>query len=218
MPAIPLNSGRLVNKQSVQFLSKVDATMRRVVNQIGPCELHPKRLPPFQSLVHAIIHQQLNGQAAGTIFRRFRTLCGNGRFPTPKAIIACGVQRMRSAGISRAKAQYILELANRAKDGRLPTLKECDQMTDQQLLENLTEIKGVGRWTAEMLLIFNLGRPDVLPVHDLGVRRGFQKAYRKKNLPDPDELDSIGTKWAPHRTTAALYFWQVADFDPAKKR
>lgn len=88
-------------------------------------------------------------------------------------------------------------------------------MTDEQLLESLTASKGVGRWTAEMLLIFNLGRPDVLPVHDLGVRRGFQKAYRKRRLPEPDELASIGAKWAPYRTTAALYLWRAADSDPA---
>ena len=189
--------------------------MRRIVRQIGPCELRPKRLPPFQSLVHAIIHQQLSGQAAGTIFRRFQTRCGNGHFPSPEAVLACGVEGMRAAGISRPKARYILELATRAKDGRLPTLRRCDQMSDEQLLESLTESKGVGRWTAEMLLIFNLGRPDVLPVHDLGVRRGFQKAYRKRRLPEPDELASIGVKWAPYRTTAALYLWRAADSDPA---
>lgn len=191
--------------------------MRQVVSRIGPCELRPKRLPPFQSLVHAIIHQQLSGQAAGTIFRRFQTLCGDGKFPSPDVVLSCGVDGLRPAGLSRAKAQYIVELAARAKEGRLPTLKQCDKMTDRDLLENLTEIKGVGRWTAEMLLIFNLGRPDVLPIHDLGVRRGFQKAYRKKHIPEPDELEAVGVKWAPHRTTAALYFWRVADFDPAKE-
>ena len=107
---------------------------------------------------------------------------------------------------------YIHDLAARAVDRRLPTLKTCDKMTDAELVEVLTDIKGVGRWTVEMLLIFNLGRPDVLPVHDLGVRRGYKIAYRKRSMPTPEQLDRIGVKWSPYRSTAAWYLWRAADF------
>ena len=121
------------------------------------------------------------------------------------------LDKLRSAGLSRPKARYILNIARRTKAGRVPTLVQCDAKSDLELLEILTEIKGVGRWTAEMLLIFNLGRPDVLPVHDLGVRRGFQIAYEKRKMPLPEQLERFGERWRPHRTTAALYLWRAAN-------
>lgn len=189
-----------------------DPTMSRLIAHCGSCTLKPRRLPPFQSLTHAIIHQQLSGAAAGTILRRFKALYGNGRFPPPKQVVETDLATLRTAGLSNAKARYIHELAQQAVDGELPTLKRCDGMTDQQLIEMLTGLNGIGRWTAEMLLIFNLGRPDVLPVHDLGVRRGYQIAYRKRQLPSPETLDRIGVKWSPYRTTAAWYLWRAADF------
>jgi len=191
---------------------QTDPIMAKLIEHCGPCTLRPRRLPPFQSLAHAIIHQQLSGKAAGTILKRFKAIYKSSRFPSPKLVAETSLPTLRSAGLSRAKATYIHDLAQRAVNGKLPNLKRCDQMTDQQLIETLTEIKGVGRWTSEMLLIFNLGRPDVLPVHDLGVRRGYQIAYRKRQLPSPEQLDRIGVKWAPYRTTAAWYLWRAADF------
>jgi DNA-3-methyladenine glycosylase II len=186
--------------------------MAKLINRVGPAKLQPRRLPPFESLVHAIIHQQLNAKAAGTILGRFRALFGGDAFPTPQAVLGAPPERLRSAGLSGPKSGYILGLAQQAAAGLIPTLPQCDGMTDDQLLERLTGIKGIGRWTAEMLLIFNLGRPDVLPVHDLGVRKGFQLAYRKQKLPEPEQLGRFGARWAPYRTTAAWYLWRAADF------
>jgi DNA-3-methyladenine glycosylase II len=189
-----------------------DPVMARLIDRIGPVKMRPRRLPPFQSLAHAIIHQQLNGQAARTILRRFLALFGSDSFPAPEAVLKQSPERLRSAGLSRPKASYVLGVAQQAVDGHIPTLDECDRMADAEIMERLTSIKGVGRWTAEMLLIFNLGRPDVLPVHDLGVRKGFQFAYRKRRLPEPEQLARYGARWAPHRTAAAWYLWRAADF------
>jgi 3-methyladenine DNA glycosylase/8-oxoguanine DNA glycosylase len=186
--------------------------MARLIDRIGPVKLRARRLPPFESLTHAIIHQQLSGQAAGTILGRFRALFGSDGFPAPEAVLKQSPERLRSAGLSRPKASYVLGIAQKAVDGHIPTLDECDRMTDAEIVERLTSVKGVGRWTAEMLLIFNLGRPDVLPVQDLGVRKGFQFAYARRRLPAPEQLALYGARWAPHRTTAAWYLWRAADF------
>jgi len=185
--------------------------MAKLISRCGPCDLKPRRLSPFQSLAQAIIYQQLNGKAAGTILKRFKGLYHGSKFPKPAQVVDTPFDTLRSAGLSRGKATYIHGLAQHAVVGKLPSLKQCDMMTDSELLEALTAIKGVGRWTAEMLLIFNLGRPDVLPVHDLGVRRGFKIAYRKRQMPTPEALDRHGVKWSPHRSMAAWYLWRAAD-------
>jgi len=186
--------------------------MAGLIDRVGPPKLRPRRLPPFQSLTHAIIHQQLSGQAAGTILGRFRALFGDDDFPAPEAIVRASPDLLRSTGLSRPKASYVMGIAQKAVDGHIPTLDECDRMTDEEILARLIQIKGVGRWTVEMLLIFNLGRPDVLPVDDLGVRKGFQFAYGKRKLPEPEQLARYGVRWAPYRTTAAWYLWRAADF------
>jgi len=186
--------------------------MARVIDRVGAPKLLPRRLPTFQSLTHAIIHQQLSGKAAGSILGRFGALFAGDGFPTPAAVLAVSPAQLRSAGLSRPKTGYVLGLAQKAMDGHIPTLEECDGMADAQIMEQLAGIKGVGRWTIEMLLIFNLGRPDVLPVHDLGVRKGFQFAYHKRRLPEPEQLARYGMRWAPHRTTAAWYLWRAAAF------
>ncbi len=186
--------------------------MAGLIDRIGPMTLRPRRLPPFQELTRAIIYQQLSGKAAGTILGRFQALFGDHDFPGPEALLEIPHERLRSAGLSRQKAAYILGLAQQAANGLIPTLAQCDGMTDEQLLEQLTAIKGIGRWTVEMLLIFNLGRLDVLPIHDLGVRKGFQSAYGKRKLPAPELLGRFGRRWAPYRTTAAWYLWRAADF------
>jgi DNA-3-methyladenine glycosylase II len=199
-----------VYKRALAHL-RIDPVMARVIDRIGAPELRPRRLPPFQSLTHAIIYQQLSGKAAGTILGRFRALFLGEGFPTPTAVLGLSPDQLRSAGLSRPKAGYILGLAQKAADGHIPTLDECDAMTDPEIMERLTSIKGIGRWTAEMLLIFNLGRPDVLPVHDLGVRKGFQIAYHKRKLPEPEQLARYGVRWAPYRTIAAWYLWRAVD-------
>ena len=194
---------------------RTDPVMAAIIARVGHIDLTPRRLSPFQSIVQAIIHQQLSGKAAETILRRFQELFPGAKFPSAEAVARLNLETLRTAGVSRQKGGYLLDLAQKTLDGIVPTLAECDGLDDAELIERFTCVKGVGRWTVEMLLIFNLGRPDVLPVHDLGVRRGFQVAYRKRKMPEPKKLEVIGRRWAPHRTLAARYLWRTAD-EPAK--
>src|SRR5208282_1225536 len=204
-----------MSKHAIAHLSS-DPVMSALIEKIGIIRLRPRRLPPFQSLAHAIIHQQLNSNAAGTILDRFKGLFPGDDFPTPDQVAKASIDRLRTAGLSRPKAAYIIDLAKRCDAGLIPSVSDCDPLNDEDIIATLTEIKGIGRWTVEMFLIFNLGRPDVLPVHDLGVRRGFQIAYRKRSLPTPEQLAKHGVRWAPHRTHAARYLWRAADsaFNP----
>jgi len=199
-----------MSKRAITHLSS-DPVMSGLIGNHGPIRLKPRRLPPFQSLTQAIIYQQLSGKAAGTILGRFKLLFPGTEFPVPAQVLATPPDRLRAAGLSRPKAAYILDLAQRCSLGLIPSLEDCDPLEDEALIAKFTEIKGIGRWTVEMFLIFNLGRPDVLPVHDLGVRKGFQIAYHKRKLPEPERLADFGSKWAPHRTTAARYLWLAAD-------
>jgi DNA-3-methyladenine glycosylase II len=199
-----------ISKHAVEHI-RTDRSMARVIDKIGPITLRPRRLPTFESLTHAVIHQQLSGMAAKTILTRFQSLFGGRRFPTPAEVLQVPPSQLAAAGLSRAKAAYILDIAQKSLAGVLPATERCESMSDEDIIDELTKIKGIGRWTAEMLLIFNLGRPDVLPVNDLGVRRGFQIVYRKRELPEPEHLAKCGPKWSPYRTTAACYLWRAAD-------
>ncbi|OQC18261.1 MAG: DNA-3-methyladenine glycosylase [Firmicutes bacterium ADurb.Bin080] len=199
-------------QKTLSNLTLTDPVMSKLIKHIGPIDFKPRRLPPFQSIIHAIIHQQLSGHVAGAIYNRFISLFGNGKFPTPKDIMNMDSETIRSAGLSRAKAIYVKSVAEMALKGLIPSLKECDKLSDEELKDQLIKIKGVGPWTVEMLLIFNLGRLNVLPIHDLGVRKGFQIAYRKRKLPTPEQLERYGRKWKPYRTIATLYLWGAADF------
>ena len=206
---------RRMNTQTMQFLTAADPVLGELIQRVGPITLRPRRLPPFQSLTQAVIYQQLSGKAADTILRRFRALFPGRGFPTPEQVRGMDVDRLRSAGLSRPKCAYLRSIAEHALQGTVPALEECGRLTDGEMVERLTQINGVGRWTVEMLLIFNLGRPDVLPVHDLGVRRGYQIAYRKRGLPAPRHLERVGRAWAPYRTTAAWYLWRAVDVQGA---
>lgn len=197
--------------KAVKHLKSVDPVLERLMQQIGSVSVKARRVPVFQSLVEAIIYQQLNGKAADTILSRFKALFGDGHFPSAEQVLAMQPEHLRYAGLSRPKANYIRGIAEKAASGLLPTLKECDNLTDAEIAQCLMEMKGVGRWTAEMFLIFNLGRIDVLPVHDLGVRRGFQIAYGKRKMPEPEQLERFGEKWRPYRTVAARYLWCAVD-------
>ena len=185
--------------------------MAKLIQQIGPIPLRARRVPVFQSLVQSIIYQQLSGKAADTILGRFQALFGEGSFPSPAQVLASSPEQLRSVGLSKPKAIYVRGVAEKAESGELPSLADCDELTDAEIVEKLTELKGVGRWTVEMFLIFNLARPDVLPVHDLGVRRGFQIAYGKKKMPEPEQLEKFGQRWKPYRTLAARYLWRAVD-------
>lgn len=200
------------NQLILKYLAQTDPIMPKLIKHIGLINLKPRRLPPFQSIIHAIIHQQLSGNVAKAIYNRFVKLSKNGKFPTPQEIIKMNSNTLRGAGLSKAKTIYVKSVAEMALNGSIPSLKACDKLTDEELKEQFMKIKGVGPWTVEMLLIFNLGRLDVLPIHDLGVRKGFQIAYKKRKLPTPAQLERFGRKWKPYRTMATLYLWGAADF------
>jgi 3-methyladenine DNA glycosylase/8-oxoguanine DNA glycosylase len=164
-------------------------------------------------LAEAIVYQQLTGRAAATIYARVCALFpGAHRGFTPQHILRASDAKLRGAGLSRAKTLALRDLARRAARDELPTLAEARGLDDAALVERLTQVRGIGRWTVEMLLIFRLGRPDVLPVDDYGVRKGYAVAFGKRSLPEPRELARIGARWAPYRTVAAWYLWRAAAF------
>jgi len=185
--------------------------MRRLIRAHGPCGLRPRlERTPFESLARAIAHQQLNGTAANTILKRFIKLFP-GRFPRPEDLERVGDEAIRAAGFSMAKVAALRDLAAKALDGTVPSTRVIKKLDDAEIIARLTQVRGVGQWTVEMLLIFQLGRRDVLPVNDFGVRNGFRHAYRRDDLPKPKELLEFGERWRPHRTTAAWYLWRAAD-------
>jgi len=161
----------------------------------------------FQS----IAYQQLSGKAAATIFGRVRALYPKRKWFSPELVIATPDERFRAAGLSRSKTIALKDLAAKTIDGTVPTRAALDRMSDKEIIARLTTVRGVGRWTVEMLLLFNLGRLDVWPVDDYGVRKGYAKTFRKKELPKPKELDAIGERWRPYRSVAAWYFWRALD-------
>jgi DNA-3-methyladenine glycosylase II len=203
---------------ALKHLSGSDPVMRRLIRDFGPCGLVPEtRRSPFQSLVQAVAHQQLNGTAANAILARFKKLFPGCRFPRPEDLSSVFDDDLRGAGFSRAKILAIRDLAAKTLDGVVPTSRQIAKLSDDEIIERLTEVRGVGRWTVEMLLIFQLGRPDVLPADDFGVRNGFRQAYKKRDLPAMKELLAFGERWRPHRTTASWYLWRVADAARKKK-
>ena len=192
-------------------LRKVCAHMRRLIETHGPCALVVEGTrTPFVSLVSAVAHQQLHGAAAETILRRFRALFG-GRFPTPARLAEVEDEALRGVGFSRAKVAAIRDIAAKTLDGTVPTTRQIKAMPDEEIIARLTSVRGVGRWTVEMLLIFKLGRPDVLPADDYGVRNGFRIIHGLADLPKPKDLLAYGERWRPHATTAAWYLWRAAD-------
>jgi DNA-3-methyladenine glycosylase II len=204
-----------------RHLSKRDPLMRRLIREHGKCSLAPgTRRSPFQSLVQAVAHQQLNGTAANTILTRFKKLFPGRKFPRPEDLAKVTDAQIRACGFSFAKIKSIRDIAAKALDGTIPSSHQIVKLSDDEIIARLTEVRGVGRWTVEMLLIFQLGRPNVLPADDFGVRTGFRIAYKKRGMPKPKELLAFGEKWKPHRTTAAWYLWCAADAakDAAKKK
>ena len=186
--------------------------MQQLIREVGPCTLKPEtRRPPFQSLVQAVAHQQLNGTAANTILTRFKKLFSGRRFPRPEDLIRVTDAEIRMCGFSFAKIAAIRDIAAKTLDGTVPPSRRIARLSDDEIVARLTEARGVGRWTVEMLLIFQLGRPDILPADDFGVRMGFRLAYKKRNLPTAKEVLAHGERWRPHRTTAAWYLWRAAD-------
>jgi DNA-3-methyladenine glycosylase II len=193
-------------------VKRADKRMAKLIEQVGDLRLElDEMLTPFEALAESIVYQQLTGKAAATIFSRVKGLYG-GTLPPPKMIVRTPEDKLRSAGLSNAKALALKDLALKAEQGLVPSLKQLEGMSDDEIVETLTAIRGIGRWTVEMLLIFRLGRPDVLPVNDYGVRKGFALTYgRREELPTPKELFAYGECWRPYRSVASWYLWRALD-------
>jgi DNA-3-methyladenine glycosylase II len=193
-------------------LSTVDPVMRRLIEQIGPVALKPKaRRSPFESLARAIAYQQLHDKAAESILKRFMALFPRRRFPRPDELLAIDVSAIREAGFSRPKIMALRDLAMKTLDGTVPQSRIIAGLDDEVIIDRLTDVRGIGRWTVEMLLIFQLGRPDVLPVNDFGVRNGFRIVYGRRSMPTPKQMSRYGERWRPYRTVASWYLWRAAD-------
>jgi DNA-3-methyladenine glycosylase II len=201
-----------------KHLSSRDPVMRLLIREHGRCALVPEtRRHPFQSLVQAVAHQQLNGTAANTILARFKKLFPGRKFPRPEDLTGVTDKEIRACGFSFAKIKSIRDIAEKTLSGVVPSPREMTKLSDDEIVERLTQVRGVGRWTVEMLLIFQLGRHDVLPAHDFGVRTGFGHAYKKRGLPTPKQILAYGEIWRPYRTTASWYLWRAADAMKKKK-
>ena len=168
-------------------------------------------LRPFDALAESIAYQQLSGKAAATIWGRVRALYGKRKYLDPKAVLKTPDRKLRAAGLSRSKIAALKDLAAKTIDGTVPSARALAKMSDEEIIERLIAVRGIGRWTAEMLLLFDLGRPDVWPIHDYGVQKGFAKTFGKRKLPTPKQLEKLGNKWRPYRSLAAWYFWRALD-------
>ena len=164
---------------------------------------------PYEILLEAIAHQSISGKAAATIFGRVKALGSNGRPPSPEEMLKLRKPVLRKAGLSGAKILAVKDLAQKTIEGIVPTLEEAQKLSDEELVERLVSVRGIGAWTVEMFLIFRLGRPDVLPIHDLGVKKGWAVTYGKKHMPKPKELLAFGERWRPYRTFASWYMWRA---------
>ena len=193
---------------ALAHLRSADERLAAVIDQIGPIPVDAPRVP-YPALVHAIIYQQLAGAAAATIERRFLALYPHGGAPAPDELLATPEENLRSAGLSRQKIGYLRDLALTASAGQLGD--DLSTLPDAEVVERVTAVKGVGRWTADMLLLFCLRRPDVLPVGDLGVRKGFQRLYDLADLPTPAVMEHLAVPWRPYRSVAARYLWRLVD-------
>jgi DNA-3-methyladenine glycosylase II len=198
-----------MHQAAVRHLKKADPVMARVVDVVGPCRFRPiTDATHFHHLARAIVYQQLSTKAATTIFGRVLALCGTSL--EPDSVLAQPDEALRSAGLSSQKTRYVKDLAAHVRDDRLP-LDRLDQMDDREVIAALRQVKGIGVWSAQMFLIFRLGRPDVLPVLDLGIRKGVQRAYGLRRLPALRYVERIGKRWSPYSTIASWYLWRLLD-------
>src|ERR1019366_7719907 len=217
-------SRKLDHTAALEHLSRADRRLARIIVRSGECRLQQETTQSiFEALLESIIYQQLNGRVAATITARVKALFPENTkrlrtrrglvagFPSPEQILAAPEELLRSAGLSRAKMLEIRDLAAKTLDGPVPTVKQAHRMSDEELIERLDTVRGVGRWTVERLLIFRLGRPDVLAVDDYGIRKGFAKLYKMAELPKPKELQAYGERWRPHRSVACWYLWRAAE-------
>jgi len=207
----PTTSLASIWQTSIQHLKAVDPHLGRAITACGGIQLEiQRRRSPFEYLLRSIIFQQLSGKAAGTIHGRFLALFPMKR-PTPERVLRLKPDKFRSSGVSGGKERAIRDLARHARDGLVPGFSTLEKMGDDEIIDTITPIHGIGRWTVQMLLIFQLGRPDVLPVDDLGVRKGFAMMRGKKLLPTPKQLTRAAKKWQPYRTVGSWYCWRATE-------
>ena len=197
---------------ALDFISQNDKTLGRYIKKVGPCTLTTSRNQnPFSSLLTAIVYQQLHAKAAETILNRFLALYPGKRFPAPEDVLKTNEKKMLAAGLSRSKMLSIKDLALKTKEGVVPSLRQIKKMSNEEIQIRLTSIRGIGRWTVDMFLIFKLGRLDVVAATDYGVRQGFKLVYKLEELPTPEQIEEKSKKWQPYASLASWYFWRVLE-------
>jgi DNA-3-methyladenine glycosylase II len=200
------------HKKAHRHLANTDPRMAQLIARSRRYNIAPAiSIRPFDALAESIAYQQLSGKAAATIFGRVRALYPKRKRLDPEQLLATPDETLRAAGLSRAKTAALKDLAAKTIDGTVPSSRALLRMSDDEIIARLTQVRGIGRWTVEMLLLFDLGRPDVWPVDDYGVRKGFAKTFGRRKLPTPKQLVKIGEKWRPYRSVAAWYFWRALD-------
>ena len=204
--------------KALRHLKRKDPTLARLIDEVGPSAVRVDALhSPFAALAEAIMHQQITGKAAASIVRRFREAFGeSGEFPAPEAIVGASESTLREVGLSGSKARALKDLAAKTLDGTVPSLNDLHAMDEELIIERLTQVRGVGIWTVHMLLIFRLGRPDVLPSTDYGVRKGFMRVFRKRTMPAPKDVERHAERWRPYRSIASWYLWRALELPESR--
>jgi DNA-3-methyladenine glycosylase II len=193
-----------------KHLADCDPVLRELIEKSAAFHMDEDPLQsPYEALLEAIAYQSISGKAAATIYGRVKALSRNGRAPSPEQMLKLRPSALRKAGLSGAKVLAMKDVARKTLDGVVPTLEEAHKLSDEELVKRLVSVRGIGAWTVEMFLIFRLGRPDVLPIHDLGVKKGWSVAYGKSYMPSPKELLAFGERWRPYRTVASWYMWRA---------
>jgi DNA-3-methyladenine glycosylase II len=207
-----------MSEHITNHLCAIDRNLGGLIRAVGPCGLVlEEQSHPFEALGQAIAHQQLHGAAARTILARFVNNVGKGAFPTPQAVLAAPEATLRAVGFSLSKVAALRDLASKTIEGVVPDRHALSRLEDAEIIARLTQVRGIGRWTVEMLLMFHLGRPDILPVDDFGVRAGFQYTYGLRKMPAPKALALYGERWAPYRSAVAWYLWRAVELKKADK-
>ena len=200
--------------EACDYLCKQDTQLAKVIRAVGVCDIVSRsRMTPFVALMRSIVYQQLSGKAAGTIWGRVLDVSPCKRYPKPETVLSVPFETLREAGLSNNKTRAVIDLAEKVIDGTVPGRRTLNRLEDEEIIERLTEVRGVGRWTVEMLLIFNLGRPDVFPVGDLGVRKGIAATYGLDEIPDGEALDPYGDRWRPYRSVGSWYMWRALEIE-----
>lgn len=196
-------------RRAISHLKRVDPVLGEIIERVGPCRIQYAE-PDFETLARSIVFQQLNGKAARAIFARLKGALGNGSRMTPREVLSLPPAQMQTLGLSRQKVKYIHDLAEKVQAGVI-TFSQLADLSDAEVIDHLTTVKGIGVWTAQMFLLFALRRPDILATGDLGIRLAIRKAYRLRKLPSPARVEKLGATWHPHSSVACWYLWRSSD-------